>query len=119
MIPLLVMLMKKGLELPSKLNSLVDISMNEEEIFTGGQSFRITIEFDSGITLRLAEALFTVIRGRNVKVSGEDSIDFEVMYAGELANVLIALDESFDDNYCMTFRWTEGRTGVYIMVMAI
>lgn len=91
----------------------------DEEIFTGGKSIRVTVEFEGSIPLKMARALFDSVRGRNVEISGQDSIDFEVMYAGELATVLIALDENGDNNYTMQFRWTEGRTGVYIMVMVI
>jgi hypothetical protein len=91
----------------------------DEEIFVGGKPMRVTVEFEGSIPLKMAEALFLTIRGRNSVISGQDSVDFEVMYAGELATVLIALDESGDNNYTMQLRWTEGRTGVYILVMRI
>lgn len=91
----------------------------EKETVELQRPLRVTVEFDELMNLRMASALINALIGKTSKISGESSVDFEVMFAGELAVMLIALDESFEDNYCMTFRWTEGRTGVYIMVMPV
>ncbi len=91
----------------------------DEEVVRGSVPLRVTIEFDSEVPLRIAGALFNSLVGKATKISGETSIDFSVTYAGELSMILCALDESFDDNYCMSFRWTESRTGLYIIVLSI
>jgi hypothetical protein len=90
-----------------------------EDIFTGGEPFLVTIEFEGQYPLRIYNALFEALVGKTTKISGESSIDFNVMYAGELATVLIALEEAFEYEYYMDFRWTEGRTGLYIIVEAL
>ena len=91
----------------------------DEEVVRGSVPLRVTIEFDSEVPLSIAGALFNSLVGRAAKMSGEASVDFSVTYAGELSNILCALEESFDNNYSMTFRWTESRTGLYIIVLSI
>lgn len=92
--------------------------MSDEEIFTGGEPFEVAIEFESTISLRTAEALFNVIRSKDVEYDGEMSLHFNVMYAGELASVLIALDMSFvDTDYMLRLRWSNNKNGIYVQVL--
>ncbi len=94
------------------------MSTGNEAIFTGGEPFEVVIEFESSISLRTAEALFSAIRSKDVEYDGEMSLHFNVMYAGELANVLIALDETFvDSDYMLRLRWNNGRSGIYVQVL--